>query len=115
MFYYYPIGTDYFSIYNANTSKIGKITNDNLRKTIINLYALAKFFIDSLESNNSCLDYYDKIYHKYNNITEEQRESIQEYQTALYRLELSKKENLLPTYNKLVKLFEHLENIENLN
>ena len=64
--YSYPLGTDYFTVFNANTPKIGKITNDELRECIINLYITAKFFLDCIATNNSALKFYENCSDKVN-------------------------------------------------
>ena len=74
--YSYPLGTDYFSVFNANTSKIGKITNDELRECVINIYITAKFFLDCIATNNTALEFYEKCLNKvyissYDNILDE--------------------------------------------
>jgi hypothetical protein len=111
--YSYPfLDTDYFVIYHSNASKIGKIEDDKLRETMIALYTLAKFFIDCLRTNNSCIEDYEQIEQKYDGYT---KVGNQDYKVAiqqvLYRLELSKQNNLIPTFDKLRNLFKVLDEI----
>lgn len=111
--YIYPLGTDYFCIYHSNTSQIGKIKNGKLRENIINIYVCAKFFMDSLKTNNCILEDLENIEDDYKNMPQEAKTMYPNYmdrkKVALYRLKLSKSENLLPTYNKLKQLFEIFE------
>lgn len=50
--YYYPLISDYFTVYNGNSFLIGRIENDDLRKQIILTYTLAKGMVDSFRLNN---------------------------------------------------------------
>lgn len=116
--YSYPLGTDYFTVFNANTSKLGKINNDELRECIINIYMTAKFFLDSLATNNEALEYYNQcyeesyIYLKDDFFTCLNPKLKDDYEFAKERLYMSKKENLVPTCNKMMSLFKQLENIK---
>ncbi len=67
--YEYSVGTDYFSVFNSNTSNIGKIKNGELRTCIINLYVTAKFFLDSIVTNNNILSDYEKDYDEIHSIS----------------------------------------------
>ena len=69
MNYEYSVGTDYFSVFNSNTSNIGKIKNGELRTCIINLYVTAKFFLDSIVTNNNILSDYEKYYDEFHSIS----------------------------------------------
>lgn len=115
--YSYPLGTDYFTVFNSNTSKIGKIKNDELRECIVNIYMTAKFFLDSLATNNEILADYEKLYdlvhtqsHKQIDILATEKQQ-QDYKYSIERLKLSKKQNLLPTCDKIIKLFAQLDKI----
>ena len=44
---YYPLVSDYFTVYNGNSFLIGRIPDNDLRKQIIKTYTLAKGMIDS--------------------------------------------------------------------
>ncbi len=104
--YSYPLTTDYFIIYKANCSKIGKIKNDELRKTIISIYSTANFFLDCLRTNNNCIEYYEKIVDKYGNNTGDEN-----IKCALERLVYSKVKNILPAAEKLKCLLDNLEEL----
>ena len=115
--YSYPLGTDYFSVFNANTSKIGKITNDELRECIINTYITAKFFLDCLATNNTALEFYEKCLNKvyissYDNILDEGTpKAHKDLEYAEVSLMKSKRDNLVPTCQKMVELFKQLDDI----
>ena len=115
--YSYPLGTDYFTVFNANTPKIGKITNDELRECIINLYITAKFFLDCIATNNSALKFYencsDKVYiSSYDNILNEGTpKAHKDLEYAELSLMKSKCDNLVPTCQKMVELFKQLDAI----
>lgn len=112
LWFSYPLGTDYFTVFNANTSKIGKINNDELRECIINLYITAKFFLDSISTNNELLEYYEKCYndiHSFSNMTQGTPKQQENLNIALERLAQSKTNNLVPTCYKMMELFKQLE------
>lgn len=110
--YEYPLGTDYFSIFNSNTSNIGKIKNDELRTCIINLYVMAKFFLDSIVTNNKALadyeKYYEEIHKKQIHVDPIDKENLNFAMGCLIK---SKEENLLPTCEKMLSLFKCLDKI----
>lgn len=112
LWFSYPLGTDYFTIFNANTSKIGKINNDELRECIINLYITAKFFLDSISTNNELLEYYEKCYndiHSFSSLSQGTPKQQENLNIALERLAQSKTNNLVPTCYKMIELFKQLE------
>ncbi len=115
--YEYPLGTDYFSIFNSNTSNIGKIKNNELRTCIINLYVTAKFFLDSLVTNNKALSDYEKYYEEVHSISYAETDPFampkdkENLDSAFKILKKSKEENLLPACKKLSELYECLDKI----
>lgn len=52
LLFYYPLVSDFFSVYNGNAFLIGRIPNNDLRKRIIQTYTLSKGMIDSFRLNN---------------------------------------------------------------
>lgn len=63
--FYYPLVSDFFSVYNGNTFLIGRISNNDLRKQIIKTYTLSKGMVDSFRLNNDLVhkfEYANKLY-----------------------------------------------------
>lgn len=58
---YFPIGQEYFTIYNANAAYIGSIENHDLRKAIVMTYTKAKNIIDNLKMNDELLSKYEHL------------------------------------------------------
>ncbi|MDF0378020.1 hypothetical protein [Methylophilus sp. YYY-1] len=54
--YYYPVVSDFFTVYNGNTFLIGKIKDNDLRRQIIRTYTLAKGMTDSFRLNNDLVN-----------------------------------------------------------
>ncbi len=102
LWYSYPLNTDYFVIFNANCSKIGKIGNDDLRSTVISIYTMAKFFMDCLRTNNECLNRYDQA------LKAGYAVQIEEAENAL---RLSKTDNILPTVKQIRVLLARLKTL----
>ncbi|MDD3597178.1 hypothetical protein [Sulfuricurvum sp.] len=57
--FYYPLVSDYFSVYNGNTFLIGRIENNDLRKQIIKTYTLLKGMVDSFRLNNDLVQKFE--------------------------------------------------------
>lgn len=63
--FYYPLVSDFFSVYNGNTFLIGRINDNDLRKQIIKTYTLSKGMADSFRLNNDLVhkfEYTNKLY-----------------------------------------------------
>ena len=105
---YYPLDTDYFTVFNNNSSKIGKIFFQKERELIIAIYITAKYFIDCLKTNNSCLDKFEKIEEIYGISGKNSKEYKEEIEFARKNLEHSKEYNILPTYKKLKGLLAYM-------
>lgn len=88
----YPLDTDYFTIFNHNSSEIGRISNDKDRELIVAIYIAAKYFLDCLRSNNACLEALEKAK------TEEEIEWIN------INLVHMKTKNIIPAYSNLKEL-----------
>ena len=69
---YYPLVSDFFSVYSGNTFLIGRIPDNDLRKQIIRTYTLAKGIVDSFRLNN---DLVQKFEHS-NKIFEETKHDV---------------------------------------
>lgn len=57
--YFYPLVSDFFSVYNGNTFLIGRISDNDLRKQIIKTYTYGKAIIDSFRMNNDLLSKFE--------------------------------------------------------
>jgi len=102
--YYYPAMSDYFMIYHANCSKIGRIKDDKLRHTIIALYSTATYLMDCLKSNNACIDEYNEAIKIYGNDL-----SNENVKNTLEALKHSKGSNLTLAMVKLKALLDEFK------
>jgi uncharacterized membrane-anchored protein YhcB (DUF1043 family) len=62
---YYPLVSDFFSVYNGNSFLVGRIPDNDLRKQIIKTYTLAKGMVDPFRLNNDLVQKFElsnKIY-----------------------------------------------------
>lgn len=96
----YPLDTDYFTMYNSNCEKIGKIFIPQHRELIVATYTLAKYFLDCLRTNNLALKYYEDI------VNGKVGGTIDD---AIFELKHSFNNNILPTTNNLIELFEQIK------
>ncbi len=53
---YYPIESDYFTVYRSNCFLIGRITDNDLRKQIIKTYTLAQGMVDAFHQNSAFVE-----------------------------------------------------------
>jgi len=63
--FYYPLVSDFFSVYNGNSFLIGRIPDNDLRKQIVKTYTLAKGMVDSFRLNNDLVNKFEhsnKVY-----------------------------------------------------
>jgi hypothetical protein len=63
--FYYPLVSDFFTVYNGNSFLIGRIPSNDLRKKIIKTYTLAKGMVDSFRLNNDLVskwEFSEKLY-----------------------------------------------------
>ncbi len=81
--FYYPLVSDFFTVYNGNSALIGRISDNDLRKQIIKTYTLSKGMIDSFRMNNELVqkcEHSNKIYE------ETQKEAHKQHAAAHYQL-----------------------------
>lgn len=57
--FYYPLVSDFFTVYNGNSFLIGRIPSNDLRKQIIKTYTLSKGMVDSFRMNNDLVSKYE--------------------------------------------------------
>jgi hypothetical protein len=55
------VNQNYFSIYDANASSLGRITDGTLRRNIVEVYFQAKFLIDALDHNHGLYREWDRL------------------------------------------------------
>lgn len=109
--YYYPLVSDFFSVYNGNTFLLGRIQDNDLRKSIIKTYTLGKGMIDSFRMNNDLIqkfEHWDAVYAE----TKSQfhldkalahRQALVEYAKVLKTQHYILKENVKGTIRLLMK------------
>jgi len=78
--FYYPLVSDFFTVYNGNSFLIGRIPNNDLRKQIIKTYTLAKGMVDSFRLNNDLVHKFETA----NKIFQETNEEIHKQQAAAH-------------------------------
>lgn len=95
--FYYPLVSDFFSVYNGNTFLIGRIQNNDLRKQIIKTYTLSKGIVDSFRLNND-------LVHKFEHANKLYEESKQEVH----------KQHAIAHYNSLITYASSLKESHNV-
>ena len=63
--YYYPLVSDFFTVYSGNSNLIGRVESNDLRKQIIVTYTLARGLVDSYRMNNDLVskwEYSEKLF-----------------------------------------------------
>jgi len=63
--FYYPVVSDFFTVYHGNSFLLGRIKDNDLRKSIIKTYTIAKGLVDSFKLNNDLVqkaDHWELIY-----------------------------------------------------
>jgi biotin-(acetyl-CoA carboxylase) ligase len=111
LLFYYPLMSDFFSIYNGNTFLIGRIRNNDLRKSIIKTYTLAKGTVDSYRMNNELLqryEHWESIFAETKLPAHEEKAkahylTLIEYAKKLKTQHLELKENVKATIRTLIK------------
>lgn len=57
--FYYPLVSDFFTVYNGNSFLLGRISGNDLRKQIIKTYTVSKGLVDSFRMNNDLVSKYE--------------------------------------------------------
>lgn len=78
--FYYPVISDFFTVYHGNSFLIGRIKDHDLRKGIIKTYTLAKGLMDSYRLNNDIVQKYEHWYF----VSAETQLEIHKTQAAAY-------------------------------
>jgi len=84
---YYPLVSDFFTVYNSNAFLLGRIPDNDLRKQIIKTYTLGKGIIDSFRMNNDMLqkfDYWNQVFQESKNATHQQKAAALFHSLVLY-------------------------------
>ncbi len=98
LIFYYPLVSDFFSVYNGNSFLIGRIPNNDLRKKIIKTYTLSKGMVDSFRLNNDLVgkwEFAHKLYAESQSDVHKQQ-ALAHYQALVeYAVTLKEMHNLL--------------------
>ncbi|MCP5306773.1 MAG: hypothetical protein H6953_15115 [Chromatiaceae bacterium] len=78
--FYYPLVSDFFTVYNGNSFLLGRIADNDLRKQIIKTYTLAKGMVDSFRLNNDLVGKFETA----NKIFQETGEEIHKQHAAAH-------------------------------
>lgn len=93
--FYYPLVSDFFTVYNGNSFLIGRIPNNDLRKQIVKTYTLNKGMVDSFRLNNDLvakLEFSEKLYQESNNEVHKQQ-AIAHYNSLVVYAKILKEEH----------------------
>lgn len=96
--FYYPLVSDFFTVYNGNSFLIGRIKDNDLRKQIIKTYTLAKGMVDSFRLNNDLVskwEFSEKLYAE-SQLEVHKNQAIAHYQSLIeYAKSLKESHKLL--------------------
>ena len=93
---YYPVTQSYFTVYDNNSSLIGKIMDTNLRRSIITAYVEAKGLLDSYNANNDMVQSYMNL-----------RLLYQQTENDIFKKEADNQLAILTVYAKEIKKRHH--------
>lgn len=96
---YYPLVSDYFSVYHGNTFVIGRVPDNDLRKQIIKTYTTAKGIVDSFRMNND-------LVHKFefsNKLFQETQQAVHEQQAIAHHAVLIEYAEVLKSGHQKLK------------
>lgn len=105
------ISQDYFTVYHSNSILVGKL-DEEIRNKVINVYILAKYFIDAIKGNTANICEYNK-YNEMNEVdagcNDKQKKHIYKSAVSEYdSLKHYKTNILLPTYKKIIEGIDEL-------
>ncbi|KKL01051.1 hypothetical protein EIK76_07545 [Rheinheimera mesophila] len=98
--WYYPLVSDFFTIYNSNGFLIGKIPSNDLRKQIIKTCTLSKGMVDSYRMNNDLVGKFEYA-HK---LFEETGLQVHQNQTNAHFAALVEYAKTLKESHKILKI-----------
>ena len=96
---YYPLVSDFFTVYNGNSFLIGRIPDNDLRKQIIKTYTLAKGMVDSFRMNNDM----NQKFEYWHQVFQESKNEIHKQKAAAYFSNLVDYAKALKTSHQQVK------------
>jgi hypothetical protein len=88
---YYPLVSDFFTVYNGNSFLIGRIPDNDLRKQIIKTYTLGKGMVDSFRMNNDMnqkFEYWHQVFQESKNEIHQQKAAAQLHALIEYAKQL---------------------------
>lgn len=103
--FYYPVFSDFFTVYNGNSFLIGRIPDNDLRKQIIKTYTLSKGMVDSFRLNN---DLVQKFEHSNMVFSETKQQIHQQQATAHYQALVGYAKTLKQQHDVLKKEIQNL-------
>lgn len=107
---YYPLSSDFFTVYNGNSFLIGRIQDHSLRKQIIRTYTIAKGIVDSFKMNNELVAKFEisnKIFQETNSEVHKNQANTQYFYLVEYAKVL--KEAHIKLKNEVNHLLEKIK------
>jgi hypothetical protein len=98
--FYHQATEDYFTVFTQNSSLIGQIPSDSLRKKIIAVYMKMKSLLDTYKNNNNILEkyvYYHMLFLETNSPIHEQQKTTYHNQLLSYLPSIKKSHQKLST------------------
>jgi len=96
---YYPLVSDFFTVYNGNSFLIGRIPDNDLRQQIIKTYTLAKGMVDSFRMNNDL----NQKFEYWHQVFQESKIEIHQQKAAAHLAVLIEYAKTLKTSHQQVK------------
>ena len=105
--YFYPVSADALTIYNSASSRVGKIGDPELRRLIVESYALVKGIISSYQMNNQLLTDYQSLLLTYRQDDREQVLGVRARGLVAYAADLKKQDERLAV--SVAALLSHID------
>lgn len=111
LYFYYPLVSDFFTVYHGNSFLLGRIKDNDLRKSIIKTYTIAKGMVDSFKLNNDMVhkaDHWELVYSEtqlpiHRDRFNSQCHSLAVYAKSLKEMHSELKSNVKSTLRMLIK------------